>query len=91
MQRYEYIWREIGGGIDTLATNAPVTENVFLNDLITAKKYLVNSVCGSEIRTIAAGTLAESELRKLRERAQFTPNEFSLPFDLVVFEKPMSC
>jgi hypothetical protein len=89
MYKFKYIWREIGGGIDTLATDAPVTENVFLNDLVTAKKYFVDSVCDSEIRTIAAGTLPESELRELRERAQFTPTEFSLPFDLVVFEKPL--
>lgn len=86
MLTYKYIWKEIGGGIDTLATNKPVIKNIFLNDLVTAKKYFVDSICGAEIHTTPAGTLTEPELGQLRERAQFTPNEFSLPFDLVVFE-----
>jgi hypothetical protein len=80
---YKYVWKE--GGCMELKTNKPVIENIYLYDLVTGKQYLVHSVCKSIIHTFSAGTLTEPELKQLRERAQYTPNAFSRPFDLVVF------
>jgi hypothetical protein len=80
---YNYVWKE-GGGIE-LKTNKPVIEHIYLYDLVTGKQYLVHSVCKSNIHTFPAGTLTDLELKQLRERAQYTPNAFSRPFDLVVY------
>lgn len=78
---YKYIWQECC----ELTTNKPVLENIYLTDLVTGKRYLTHSVTDSTIHTFPAGCVTGEELNQLRERYQFTPDQFSRPFDHVVF------
>lgn len=101
MKMYDYTWK-IGlqfASRTKLQTNKPLAENTVLIDLYDGHRYLVQAIYPAKptdkewaflpdtiVHTWPAGSLSENELRKLRERARYTPPEFSGPRADVVFE-----
>jgi hypothetical protein len=100
MATHAYTWK-IGLEIYSnrqLDTNKPVGENTLLLDLFNGKKYLVQAVYkagpndrewaflpDTVIHTWPAGLLSEPDLKELRARAKYTPNEFCGPYGDIVF------
>jgi hypothetical protein len=71
---------------------------IHLEDLYTGHKYLVQKVFEAKsidkafpempdtaIQTWPVGTLTDDELNALRQRAMYTPGQFSRPFEAIVF------
>ncbi|MGO9210577.1 MAG: hypothetical protein ACLPXM_10970 [Terriglobales bacterium] len=100
MKTHDYTWK-IGPQLwsnRTLQTNKPVTENAVIVDLYDGHRYVVqaiypakptdraySSLPGTVVQTWPAGSLPEDELGKLREKAEYNPDQFCGPLDDVVF------
>jgi len=98
METHNYVWKiglQFSSNV-TLRTNKPVTEDTVLIDLYDGHKYLVQTVYPATDRewpstpekvmqTWPIGSLTEDELSKIRDRAQYTPDELAGPLGDVVF------
>jgi hypothetical protein len=100
MNGYKYTWK-IGVELAAnrlLETAKPLADDVCLADLYTGHKYLVQKVFEAKsidkafpempdtaIQTWPVGTLTDDELNALRQRAMYTPGQFSRPFEAIVF------
>jgi len=100
MQSHEYTWKmgfEFSSNT-TLTTNKPLTENMVIIDLYNGHRYLVQSIYAAKakdkewssmpdtvVHTWPLAALPDDELDKLRERAEYRPDEYCLPLGDVVF------
>lgn len=97
---HEYTWKiglQFSSNIK-LRTDRPLTENTVIVDLFDGNRYVVQATYAAKptdrewsflpetvVHSWPAGSLAEDELIKLRERAKYSQDEFCGPLADVVF------
>ncbi len=100
IKTHDYTWKigfQYSSGTK-LSTNKPLQESTVLIDLYDGHRYQVQAIYPAKpsdkewtflpdtvVHTWPAGSLTEDELTKLRERAQYTPDECCQPLLDVVF------
>ncbi len=100
MTTYDYTWKcglEFSSSTK-LSTNKPLTENTIIIDLYDGRRYQVRAIYPAKpkdknwsflpdtvVHAWPAASLPEDELKKLRERAKYIPDEYCGPLADVVF------